>query len=118
MSPNRRIRRYLSSLGAFTVVELLVIIVVIGVLAGIILPSLNKARIKANASQCVDQYRQLGQAYAEYIADHQIRLFSKRWLVISAMHGNVSCYCMPGRIADGIARIVGRAIMVWGITTP
>ena len=71
MSPNRRAQRYCCRLSAFTLVELLVIIVVIGVLAGIILPSLNKARIKANASQCVDQHRQLGQAYAEYIADHQ-----------------------------------------------
>ena len=71
MSPNRRAQRYCCRLSAFTLVELLVIIVVIGLLAGIILPSLNKARIKANASQCVDQHRQLGQAYAEYIADHQ-----------------------------------------------
>ena len=71
MSPNRRTRRHWCSLGAFTLVELLVIIVVIGLLTGIILPALNKARLKANASQCVDQHRQLGQAYAEYMTDHQ-----------------------------------------------
>ena len=71
MSPNLRTRRHWCSLGAFALVELLVIIVVIGVLTGIILPSLNKARLKANASQCVDQHRQLGQAYAEYMTDHQ-----------------------------------------------
>ena len=71
MSPNLRTGRHWCTLGAFTLVELLVIIVVIGVLTGIILPSLNKARLKANASQCVDQHRQLGKAYSEYIVDNQ-----------------------------------------------
>ena len=82
MSPNRRTRRHWSSLGAFTLVELMVIIVVIGLLAGIILPSLNKARLKANANQCADQHRQLGQAYGEYIADDQ------RPIVRQKMAGN------------------------------
>jgi prepilin-type processing-associated H-X9-DG protein len=60
----------------------MVIIVVIGLLAGIILPSLNKARLKANANQCADQHRQLGQAYGEYIADDQ------RPIVRQKMAGN------------------------------
>ena len=43
--------------------------IVVGVLAGIILPSLNKARLKASAAQCVDQFRQLGTVFSKYTAD-------------------------------------------------
>jgi prepilin-type processing-associated H-X9-DG protein len=43
--------------------------VVVGVLVGIILPSLNKARLKVNAAQCVDQFRQLGTVFSKYSAD-------------------------------------------------
>ncbi len=71
MSPNRLTQRYWSNQKAFTLVELLVILVVIGVLAGIIIPALNRARLKASASQCVDQHRQLGEAFAGYVADQQ-----------------------------------------------
>jgi len=47
--------------------------VVVGVLVGIILPSLNKARLKVNAAQCVDQFRQLGTVFSKYSADVEKR---------------------------------------------
>ena len=43
--------------------------VVVGVLTAIILPSLNKARLKASAVQCVDQFRELGAVFTKYTAD-------------------------------------------------
>ena len=43
--------------------------VVVGVLTAIILPSLNKARLKANAVQCVDQFRELGVVYTKYTSE-------------------------------------------------
>lgn len=43
--------------------------VVVGVLAAILLPSLNKARLKASAVQCVDQFHQLGTVFTKYTAD-------------------------------------------------
>ncbi|HBU58884.1 MAG TPA: hypothetical protein DEB48_03470 [Verrucomicrobiales bacterium] len=68
MLPNLRFQRY-SCRKAFTLVELLVIMVVVGVLTAIILPSLNKARLKANAVQCVDQFRELGAVYTKYTSE-------------------------------------------------
>tara|TARA_Y100000588_G_scaffold284921_1_gene302572 strand:+ start:164 stop:769 length:606 start_codon:yes stop_codon:yes gene_type:complete len=43
--------------------------VVVGVLTAIILPSLNKARLKASAVQCVDQFRELGTVFAKYTSE-------------------------------------------------
>ncbi|MDG2212451.1 MAG: hypothetical protein P8M70_01360 [Verrucomicrobiota bacterium] len=48
---------------------MLIILVVVGILAGIILPSLNKARLKARAVACVDQFRDLGTVFSSYSTD-------------------------------------------------
>ena len=69
MLPNPRSARVYFRCQGFSVVELLVIMVVVGVLTAIILPSLNKARLKANAAQCVDQFRELGAVFLKYSND-------------------------------------------------
>ena len=68
MLPGLRFQRFSRS-KAFTLVELLVVMVVVGVLTAIILPSLKKARLKASAVQCVDQFRELGNVFTKYISD-------------------------------------------------
>ena len=69
MLPNSRPTHVSCRCQAFSLIELLVVMVVVGVLAGIILPSLNKARLKVNAAQCMDQFRQLGTVFSKYTTD-------------------------------------------------
>ncbi|MDR1282561.1 MAG: prepilin-type N-terminal cleavage/methylation domain-containing protein [Opitutaceae bacterium] len=56
---------------AFTLVELLTVIVIIGILAAILIPVVGRVREMARTAQCGSNIRQIGIALALYVMDHR-----------------------------------------------
>ncbi len=56
--------------GAFTLIELLTVIAIIGILAAILIPVVGAVRESARASQCTSNMRQIGQGLLMYVSDN------------------------------------------------
>jgi prepilin-type processing-associated H-X9-DG protein/prepilin-type N-terminal cleavage/methylation domain-containing protein len=66
-----------SKIRAFTLIELLVVIGIISILASLLMPSLGKARERANAAKCSNNIHQIFTAFTLYLQDYDDIAFWK-----------------------------------------
>ncbi len=93
------------ALPGFTLIELLVVLAIIGLLAGLLMPALGRAKGKAQNTVCLNQLRQLGLAARLYAEDHDGRLPAAELLPTVPIDPNQP---LP-RIADLLGPYAGKA---------
>ncbi len=75
--PHRFLRR---TTRAFTLVELLTVIAIIGILAAIIIPTVGKVRANARNAQCLSRLRDWGVTIRLYAGDNKGRYRISNWM--------------------------------------
>ena len=84
----------------FTLIELLVVIAIIAILAGLLLPALNKAREKAREISCRSNYKQIGSTMHFYNGDN------KEWMPLLDVYYGTELYkdINPGKTVNHVRR--------------
>src|SRR6266516_3535084 len=122
-----RAHRLTTRLG-FTLIELLVVISVIATLAGLLLPSLGRAKSQAQAIACINNLKQLGLANWMYFTDEGTPVHYDNWpdlwmLTLQRRYSAIDkvriCPTAPERSAADLARdpsVYGTLRRAWLVT--
>src|SRR5262245_7862406 len=114
-------RRRIGRSRAFTVLELLVVVAIIGVLVGLLFPALSAARASARCLQCRSNMREIGSAMQQHheVAKHLPEAWTpasdKRsgygWAVVllpyleeSNLRKSINCKLLVGATQNEVAR--------------
>jgi prepilin-type N-terminal cleavage/methylation domain-containing protein/prepilin-type processing-associated H-X9-DG protein len=84
--PNLRHSRATLRHRAFTLIELLAVIAIIGILAAIILGAIGSVRKKAHQARCVSNLRQVGIALLAFVNDNKERLPGPVYLQVESAY--------------------------------
>src|SRR5215471_2152566 len=82
---------------AFTLIELLVVIAIIVILAAMLLPVLNRGKMRAKQIQCVNNMREMGIAFNSFAHDHESRFPMQ----VSTNNGGAMEYVQRGYVTPG-----------------
>ena len=89
-------KRILSGKSGFTLVELLVAVSIVSILAGLLLPTIARAKVKAKRTHCLSNIGHLTKAFIGFATDNEDRMpWNLNLSVRDSHYGNNYLECVP-----------------------